>query len=1356
MNNLMRKMNNLGRKDLGKMRVMNNLGRGDWVLMFVLLVVGVAVVVMATTPTWTGYTVNYTSSEEVTYNHNLSANITGYNNDVTFEITPSVDKPIYWTNSSGTYTFTSTSVISSWISITDTATGNLKINATYNNHTGYFKIPIQATNTSDKAVSPVATFNFIINATNDAPNFTSSGINDSYTFTSNEILQSFNLTGADEEGHYPLVYNITFNDTCQHGAATGYSPNLDCNLSAFGLSLTYLSNTTSNISFAPNSSYVGTYWANISVMDAANGTTCPHNWCDATYNTTNSTTYYSQMVLFTVSPTLTVDASNCSGVTINESEQFNCTIVITSSGQSDELTLSSNASFKTDESSPNNASWFHANDSVSATNFNYNVSISVNASKREVGNWTINFSTVDSTAGSSNYTLIDIYVNYTESNVTLDSIADLNGSNALYEDYSFEVNATDEDLLIADWTVKYENLTFASNTSWVSITEADSRSYLTPGSSLADYISATVSINHTAALEGLANPLGGNYTVNINVTDDVGSSANRTFVIEIRNETAPEWNSSLSDPVVLNLVEGTLFQYNVSVNVTDAEGDAINFSYQNVSVRDSGEFCSLNSTNFNSTSGIINFTPTDCDVGYHNVTIIATDGYLNSSKQFNFTVTNIADSPTIYSLTNGTGEIANGSTYNLSEGSALTLELKIEDHDFLIPAGQQSLFYNESLTIDVVATNRSSGQEVDLFNFSFVGFSTAGGNNFTDYNATFTPTGAQVDNYTIWINITDNSGISINRTFYLNISETSDPPNLTTIDNQYFTIHDYVNFTVNATDDEDDRNDVDLEYNLSRINTTAPDLTIGLTNGSVVFDLGSNESYSGVWHYNISVNDSGGGIDFQIVYVYIYGNATLVSPTIGGIFNLTENVTASLNFTINHSVGDNLTYEFWTDSMNCSYGNSSNCNYREMVLRQSLSAFGNNTQYNWSFTANFTDETYGNLKNITLRVYPNSTNLNSTQKNSVATNFTFKLNVSHTNAPLTITVGFGERSGTYGSSSPITVTLTSSIRDYDYLDSYYLQNVTFTVSSDAATTDITAESSSAGNSLPWNGTINDWSLQLYASSAVSELITISANDSSSTVTSNPFNVTFTAPSTTTTPVPTSGGGGGTTTKLKHYSLKLIVPQDVLISDQNYIDIPFSVQNNGQVDLVGISLSSFVRYNDEFSDDVRVSLADDEIPLLKFGQSENFSMRIFANTQKSGRYKATILANVTSPKFSDWGEFFIDLRTTNETEAEQILIFTEKLIADNPECLELTELINEAERAFALGEYSNSLRLAKEATEACEDAILANEQIKYPVVGFVKDNFYYISFSTLAIFLAGFIFYVYKRVRFNKYEVDKYV
>jgi hypothetical protein len=89
-------------------------------------------------------------------------------------------------------------------------------------------------------------------------------------------------------------------------------------------------------------------------------------------------------------------------------------------------------------------------------------------------------------------------------------------------------------------------------------------------------------------------------------------------------------------------------------------------------------------------------------------------------------------------------------------------------------------------------------------------------------------------------------------------------------------------------------------------------------------------------------------------------------------------------------------------------------------------------------------------------------------------------------------------------------------------------------------------------------------------------------------------------------------------------------------------------------------------------------------------------------------------------------------------------------------LELTELINRAKEAFGLGEFSNSLSLAEEAVEACEDSIESGNQVRFGLDGFVEDNFYYISFATLVIFFVGFVFYIYKRVRFNKSGVDEYV
>ena len=86
---------------------------------------------------------------------------------------------------------------------------------------------------------------------------------------------------------------------------------------------------------------------------------------------------------------------------------------------------------------------------------------------------------------------------------------------------------------------------------------------------------------------------------------------------------------------------------------------------------------------------------------------------------------------------------------------------------------------------------------------------------------------------------------------------------------------------------------------------------------------------------------------------------------------------------------------------------------------------------------------------------------------------------------------------------------------------------------------------------------------------------------------------------------------------------------------------------------------------------------------------------------------------------------------------------------------MTEVFRRAQEALAAGNEVEAIRLATEVSEACEDAINANEQIRYRVEGFIERNFYYISFITLVIFFIGFIFYVYKRVKFNKSADDAY-
>ena len=158
--------------------------------------------VMAAAPIWVGSTRNYSINEDTPYYHNLSANITPYTTEVTFEI--DTETAISWNNGSDTVDYAKADI--SWISIISSLLGNLSISATENSQTGFFVVPIQATNTTDSDAA-VTNFEFIINATNDAPNFTT--IETEYNLTRN-ISFSQSIIASDEEEHYPLQFNISF------------------------------------------------------------------------------------------------------------------------------------------------------------------------------------------------------------------------------------------------------------------------------------------------------------------------------------------------------------------------------------------------------------------------------------------------------------------------------------------------------------------------------------------------------------------------------------------------------------------------------------------------------------------------------------------------------------------------------------------------------------------------------------------------------------------------------------------------------------------------------------------------------------------------------------------------------------------------------------------------------------------------------------------------------------------------------------------------------------------------------------------------------------------------------------------
>ncbi len=1264
---------------------------GKFILIFAGLLILLIVLVLAADPTFEegAYNVSYYFNEDSVNYHNFTINLTDASQLTHFSILD-----ITWSEN-GSLTDHSSFYWLPWndTGFSNSTTGILKINSTLNNETGNFTINVHA---QGSVTGHSAKFEFIINATNDAPEF--SNLNSTYNLTQNENFFEY-LNASDEEEHYPLFFNISFFNNC---SLANWSSRGAGNCSLFNL--TNIENASASMNFTPTRNDAGIYWANVSLTDNGNGSTCPHNYCDNNTYQQNKTSY--QIVKFSIFSSLQVNVSNCSNKIFQEGILDWCTIVIDTKGEEDELNISSYSilrNYASGQSSVSNTSWFYASNLYNSSNFTLTVNVTVNATKTEIGNWTINFTVEDLTYVEDNTTQIYVYVNRTSNDAPdLISIDDVNTSISLEK--TINLTVYDDDLLVPD-----KNDSYGGYNETISFTvQIFNQSNLSQELSLNGFDVEILSMpvagtNRTEAkIEFTPNETeSGDYTINISVTDDENSLDYETFNLSIINNSAPIWNEPLQTD--FTIWEDNETYLNLSSNVTDPDGNDLTFSFTNDTA--------FPSFSLNETIGVINFTSLDEDVGQHLVNITISDGYLTNTTEFNFTVYNVNDTPVIDTSNIDVNEpnatIDANSNVNTSEDNYTRITIWIHDDDFKIPSGQKS-FYNESLTINLTI----QGPNTDLFNFT-EGTDWPSVPNRMEYDALFTPNKTDVGNYNITINVTDVSGYSDVLEFNLTVVSINHAPVLMTLTNQSSAVNRTFYYRINATDVEDGNSNVtgrNTNLSFSYDFLTGTDF---INNNQSIFNsttgelnMTFNDTHDGLYHLNITINDSENLNGSDGFWILVYDIPNITFPASGENFSLQENVLSNLTFQVNHSVGDNLTYLFYIDDM----------------LRYNTSYYGNSTNLTWQFTPNFTDETYGEFENLTLLVYPANSELEN--RNNMNKSLSWNVNITYANSPVSFSGHIGDKQSNYD--QDITIDLTDYFSDVDYSDVHRNQTVDFIISSNSSSSAISASVSSA------------WVMTLSSSVAGIELINITGNDSSSANTSNNFVVEFTTPTTTLTPTPTPSSGGSSTIPV---SLKIIMPDPVSAYQRDRIVVPITLYNNGKKTLSGIDLSSIVVKDNIIRDDIKISFDKSSFSSLAVGQKENVTLTIDVDTTQVGTFEITINASVKNPKYHDWGKLYL---TINEGESIlDKLLFVEEFIAENPECAELTEIVNEAKEYFKKGDFINTVLKINQAINACKEFVSQSGTPKTRIK--IEDKLYnYLFIATIASFFVGIFYYFYRR------------
>jgi hypothetical protein len=203
-------------------------------------------------------------------------------------------------------------------------------------------------------------------------------------------------------------------------------------------------------------------------------------------------------------------------------------------------------------------------------------------------------------------------------------------------------------------------------------------------------------------------------------------------------------------------------------------------------------------------------------------------------------------------------------------------------------------------------------------------------------------------------------------------------------------------------------------------------------------------------------------------------------------------------------------------------------------------------------------------------------------------------------------------------------------------------------------------------------------------------------------TTSRYKFTIGAVTQTETVIGPGGGGGGGGGKIKRPGIvNVIQPGPVTMFTEDSIITPIYIANDGDSALKGVKLTA-----EASSPDIEVKLYEDRFPVIPAKSKVSTKLKITSKNNE-GQYSVSVRVDVDSPPSSDIMRFFVNLvgfGKGNETLLEEKLLFIGKLFESNPECLELKELVDQANNYLAIGDEKKALSSIETAIESCNTLI----------------------------------------------------
>ncbi|MCD4759333.1 DNRLRE domain-containing protein [archaeon] len=750
-----------------------------------------------------------------------------------------------------------------------------------------------------------------------------------------------------------------------------------------------------------------------------------------------------------------------------------------------------------------------------------------------------------------------------------------------------------------------------------------------------------------------------------------------------------------------NVTAGNQFEYDIHASDPEEGIDGVNYT------DDSALFV------INFTTGLINFTTTLGDVGDYIVTITVNDS-LNeyATSLFNLAIN---DWPNASSIPVG----------NATEDASFNLNIS----DYINNTVGSLTFYDNSSLFNI-------GNDTGIISF--------------------TPDNESIGNHSINITVVDQYGLSdslLNWT--LRITAVNDCPIFPSIPNQSVIVGLWFEYDVNATDEEGDT----IYYY-----DNSPFFVINESTGLINFSV--NSSMMGVNIINITVNDTNSGNHTGIFAL----NVTANNPP-GFVKNFTLNITPSIDTYVDSQFGDSnyrgsnvLGVSDVIGSIKRIYINFSlnsipndaqillsslNLTVSSALVGYNVSLFGINGSWNGS------NITYNNQLSINESPISNSSsaaaegidgfNITYFVKNwynGSINNSGFSLRMENESAN-SGTIDYYSSDSSNSSKYPFlyvvynqtipnqTLDVSTNLSNVFDLDDYFYDldghSLNYTTTSSPSNTNIAIAS--------------DNQVTIVAGATAGEdIIIFNATDGLNTTLSNSVKIIVVAAADS--PI-TSGSSGGSSSRTRVASMVINLNSERETYNQGDIfQLPLTVENTGQRVISAIDIISV-------SNEVGLilSIPNNYIDSLVVGGTFDTILIVDSSNVEADTYVITISAAGQTPQVNASSFFVLDLLGEGGQIKEELLM-AQDLFQQNPECLELQELVNQAEVLLAEGKYEEARADIALAIESCKNMIRTSTSPFKSPGGFFSLEIVLLALTILTVSIIV-IYTIFTRVKYLK-------